>query len=55
MVRKAISWKPKNCKSLTIKNLRHTDYSGISVKEETGYAEIDVYYYTTENEGEIKA
>jgi len=50
----AKQWAPKKCKSFTIKSLSHTDYYGNSMPEETGYATMDVEYFTTVKEGEIK-
>jgi len=50
----ASRWAPKRCKSFTIKRLCHTDYNGVPVEQETGYATMDVIYFTTIKEGEIK-
>jgi len=47
----ARQWAPRRAKSFTIQALKHTDYHGMSVDSETGYAEIRVMYYTTLKEG----
>ena len=49
----AKQWAPKNCKSLTILKLIHTDYHGVRQEKETGYATINVQYYSTVKEGKI--
>jgi len=50
----AKSWAPKNCKSFTIKSLVNTNYDGLPMPNETGYASMDVEYFTTVKEGKIK-
>lgn len=49
----AKKWAPEKAKSYTIKNFRHTNYYGVVAQEETGYAEFDVWYYSTKKEGEF--
>lgn len=53
-IKMANEWAPNRSKSFTISRLTHTDYHGLPVpiKHPTGYATIEVYYYTTEKEGE---
>ena len=50
-IKKARIWAHKKAKSFTF-SLINTDYHGIPKQEETGYADIDVLYYTTQKEGE---
>ena len=48
----ANTWAPRKAHSFTITNLQHTNYNGLNVHKETGYAEVTVEYYTTSREGE---
>jgi len=47
----AKQWAPKRCKSLTITKLSHTDYNGNYSDKETGFAKIEVQYFSTIKEG----
>jgi len=47
---KAHKWAPKKAKSFTL-TMQHTDYHGMSMAYETGYADVRVHYFTTLKEG----
>jgi len=49
----SVHWKPKNAKSFDM-DITHTDYKGLSVKNETGFARVKVSYFTTKEEGKIQ-
>lgn len=49
----AKQWAPKTCKSLTISKLSHKDYHGNCSDKVTGFADIEVQYYSTLKEGKI--
>lgn len=51
---KARMWAPRNAKSFTITELRHTDYHGHTKQKETGFATITVEYFTSSKEGKCK-
>jgi len=51
---KAKVWAPRQTRSYTLRNLTHTDEHDNAVACQTGYAWFDVFYYTTEDEGEIE-
>ena len=50
----ARQWAPRRAKSFTIQSLIHTDYHGMPVDSETGYARVEVAYYTTQKEGKFR-
>lgn len=50
--RKVRSWAPSRAKSYTVFSFFHTNYHGVRVEEETGYATFCVEYFTKLNEGE---
>jgi len=48
----ARSWAPTKAKSFSIVKLFNTDYHGRLTNYITGYASIEVCYYSTEKEGD---
>ena len=51
--RKARVWAPKRARSYSLV-IRHTTYDGSPAEAPTGYAEVEVTYYTTATEGAYK-
>lgn len=52
MLNLAYSWSPNKTKSFSFQNYYDTDYHGSKVDKVTGYANVEVVYFTSKKEGD---